>query len=303
MGGDSSSVEGKSEASARMEKLLGACFTMLSGYLEASTKEETPVVKLATPDELEKVISVALTTEGRSDEEVLKSLEQALHYSMRSGHPNFHNQLFAAVHPLGIVGEFCATVANSSMYTFEVAPSFLVMEREVFAKMHGFIGWKGGDAMLCPGGSMSNFYGMNIARFWACRRVGVDVKKDGMRAAPDLVAFVSEQGHYSAVKAAAFLGLGTNSLVKVAVDCQGRMLADDLRQKIAEAREQGRTPFYVQATAATTVLGGYDDFNAICDVAHEGGEEKKLWVHVDGCWGASVVLSPTHSHLMKGVSR
>ena len=144
---------------------------------------------------------------------------------------------------------------------------------------------------------------MNLARFWACRRVGVDIKKDGMRNAPDLVAFVSEQGHYSASKAAAFLGFGTNSLVKVKVDDQGRMVLADLKFKIAAARSAGRTPFFIQATAGTTVLGGYDDFSAICDVAGEGGEEKRLWVHVDGCWGASVLLSPTHRHLMKGIDR
>ena len=44
-------------------------------------------------------------------------------------------------------------------YTFEVAPSFLVMEREVYRKMHNLCGWDGGDGMFCPGGSMSNFYG------------------------------------------------------------------------------------------------------------------------------------------------
>lgn len=306
MGGMLSAEEEKGNQTpenVRMNKLLESAFALVSQYLAASTDEKTPVVRLASPEDIEKAINVSLTAKGRTDEEVLKSLEQVLHYSMRSGHPNFHNQLFAACHPLGIVGELCSTVANSSMYTFEVAPSFLVLEREVFNKMHGFLGWEGGDGMFCPGGSMSNFYGMNLARFWACRRVGVDVKKEGMRAAPDLVAFVSEQGHYSAQKAAAFLGLGTNALVKVAVDCQGRMLAEDLKVKIAEARKQGRTPFYVQATAATTVLGGFDDFNAICDVAYEGGEDKKLWVHVDGCWGASVVLSPNHRHLMEGVKR
>jgi glutamate/tyrosine decarboxylase-like PLP-dependent enzyme len=55
----------------------------------------------------------------------------------------------------------------------------------------------------------------------------------------------------------------------------------------------------IQATAATTVLGGYDDFNAVVDIAQRHG----IWVHVDGAWGASVVLSPTHRHLMAGVER
>lgn len=284
----------------RMENLLDATVKIMTNYLAESDKGK--VVNLASPEDLCKAINVSLG-EGRTDDEVLRSIEEVLKYSMRTSHPNFHNQLFAACHPLGIVGELCTTVANSSMYTFEVAPSFLVLEREVFQKMGSFVGWENADGMFCPGGSMSNFYGMNLARFFACRRLNIDVKKDGMRAAPDLVAFVSEQGHYSASKAAAFLGIGTSSLVKVGVDYQGRMDPDDLRNKIQEARKAGRVPFFIQATAATTVLGGYDDFNAICDIAHEGDEKDSIWVHVDGCWGASVALSPKHSHLMSGVSR
>jgi len=302
MGGVFSS-EASDPRQARMDVLLKSAVELISRYMTESSSEENKVVQLASPEEIEKAIQVTLTENGRSDTEVLKSLEQVLKYSMRTNHPNFHNQLFAACHPMGVVGELCSTVANSSMYTFEVAPSFLVLEREVFNKMHSYLGWKGGDGMFCPGGSMSNFYGMNLARFFACRRVNIDVKTDGMRFAPDLVAYVSEQGHYSASKAAAFLGLGTKNLVKVACDTQGKMDLDDLKTKINEARSAGRTPFFIQATAATTVLGSYDDLKAICDIAQEGGADKKIWVHVDGCWGASVALSPKYRPLMDGIER
>ena len=67
---------------------------------------------------------------------------------------------------------------------------------------------------------MSNFYGMNLARFAKCREYEVDVKAKGMAAAPHLVAFVSTDGHYSITKAAAFLGVGTDNIVKVPVDPQ-----------------------------------------------------------------------------------
>lgn len=55
----------------------------------------------------------------------------------------------------------------------------------------------------------------------------------------------------------------------------------------------GVVPICVVATAGTTVLGAYDplaDVRRICD-------EKGAWMHVDGCWGASAMLSDRHRHL------
>jgi len=67
---------------------------------------------------------------------------------------------------------------------------------------------------------MSNFYGMNLARYAKCQEHEVDIKSKGMQAAPHLVAFVSTDGHYSITKAAAFLGIGTDNVVKVPCDAQ-----------------------------------------------------------------------------------
>lgn len=40
---------------------------------------------------------------------------------------------------------------------------------------------------------------------------------------------------------------------------------------------QGAKPAFVNATAGTTVLGSYDDFNKIADVCEKYG----VWLHVD----------------------
>jgi len=79
----------------------------------------------------------------------------------------------------------------------------------------------------------------------------------------------------------------------------GRMVPAALETAVEEAIARGQTPFFIQATAATTVLGGFDLFNEVCDIA----EKHNIWVHVDGAWGASIVLSPQHRHLMAGVER
>ena len=44
------------------------------------------------------------------------------------------------------------------------------------------------------------------------------------------------------------------------------------------------------------MLGAFDPFQEIAAIC----KKHKVWMHVDGCWGAASLLSPEHRHLMKG---
>lgn len=44
------------------------------------------------------------------------------------------------------------------------------------------------------------------------------------------------------------------------------------------------------------MLGAFDPFEQIAAIC----KKHKVWMHVDGCWGAAALLSPEHRHLMKG---
>lgn len=82
-------------------------------------------------------------------------------------------------------------------------------------------------------------------------------------------------------------GLGTTSLWKVPVDSRAQMRVDELERLILEAISQGKTPFFVNATAGTTVFGAYDPFGPISKIC----KRYNLWMHVDGSWGGPVILS------------
>jgi glutamate/tyrosine decarboxylase-like PLP-dependent enzyme len=113
------------------------------------------------------------------------------------------------------------------------------------------------------------------------------------------VLFTSEHGHYSVEKAAQMFGFGSKAVRTVAVDEEGCMLPSALSSAIAVARERGETPFYVNATAGTTVLGSFDPLDAIADVCEREG----LWLHVDGSWGGSVVFCEGQKWKLKGSER
>lgn len=73
------------------------------------------------------------------------------------------------------------------------------------------------------------------------------------------------------------MGIGMDNVISVATDSCGRMLPQALREEVAKARARGGEPFFVNASAGTTVLGSFDPFEDIADVCQEEG----LWMHID----------------------
>lgn len=63
-----------------------------------------------------------------------------------------------------MAGEWLTATANTNMFTYEIAPVFILMENVVLTKMREIIGWSGGDSILAPGGSISNLYAFLAAR-------------------------------------------------------------------------------------------------------------------------------------------
>ena len=49
-------------------------------------------------------------------------------------------------------------------YTYEMAPVFNLMEKEVLQTMSDMIGWSHSNGIFAPGGSVSNLYGVMSAR-------------------------------------------------------------------------------------------------------------------------------------------
>ncbi|XP_030278397.1 cysteine sulfinic acid decarboxylase isoform X3 [Sparus aurata] len=169
------------------------------------------------------------------------------------------------------------------------------MENEVLRGLRQLVGWTEGDGIFCPGGSTSNMFAMNLARY----QLFPEVKSRGLWGLPRLTVFTSSESHYSVKKGAAYLGIGTDNVIVVKVDDGGRMIPKDLDEKIMLAKSQGTVPFLVSCTAGTTVQGAFDPLDHIADVC----EKHKLWMHVDAAWGGSVLFSKQHRHLMKGVDR
>uniref|UniRef100_A0A8C9VG75 Cysteine sulfinic acid decarboxylase n=1 Tax=Scleropages formosus TaxID=113540 RepID=A0A8C9VG75_SCLFO len=275
--------------------LTEAYKVILEEVLCKGTDVKEKVCDWHDPEELSALLDLELREGGESHHQLLQRVRDVAKYSVKTNHPRFFNQLFAGVDYHSLAGRFLTEALNTSQYTYEVAPVFVLMENVMLTKLRSMVGWPQGDGIFCPGGSVSNMYAMNVARY----RAYPQVKVQGLWAVPRLAAFTSQESHYSLCKAASFLGIGLDNVFMVKVNERGCMIPEDLDEKIELARSQGAVPFLVSATSGTTIQGAFDPLDRIADIC----DKNKLWMHVDAAWGGSVLFSKKHKHLMKGIER
>lgn len=295
--------------SPNIRRFLSEMGHRLTEILVQGTRRAEPVVRYAKPlgfhAAFERHVGLRLRPgePAHGPEPLMQAVEDILSRSVHSGHPRFFNQNWAGADPVSVLGDWLTALLNTTAATYEMAPIFTLMENEILARMAELAGFAapgagphvqaGAHGLFTPGGATSNLYALHLARAWAAP----EVLEDGWASGPRLVAFTSEQSHYSLVKAAAMIGLGRKGLVEVACDEWGRMRVDALRDAISEARASGARPFFINATAATTVMGAFDPIAQMAELASEEG----LWLHVDGAVGGSALFSPRHRSLLSGV--
>ena len=275
-------------------------------YLDDATDTSKPVVNIASPAELADAfgksgvdLRLADDVKPVSSENLLSACQTVIDKSVHTAHPHFMNQLYGHCDPVSIGGDWLCAALNTNVHTYEVAPVFTVIERAVIDKFARVIGPEfaaNHEGLFVPGGSIANMYGMLLARF----RLDPEVRTRGVVGGPTLVAFVSDQAHYSYQKSAMVIGLGLNNILPVKSDVTGAMIPEELEARVAEARAAGKTPFFVGATAGSTVTGAFDDYNKLADIC----AKENMWLHVDGAWGGCALLSKKHRvTLCAGIER
>ena len=279
----------------KYQKELEKTFTIVSNYLDGLHQTESNVIKYRPPKELSTIVDLAIPQNGVSFEKILNSAEQYLTYATKTSHKNFSNQLFGGFNFPAFLGDLLTSLTNTSMYTYEVAPLATLMEIEIVKKMCSFVGFPNGSGQFVTGGSNANLLALLCAR----NKVIPGAKESGYRANTPLVIFTSDQAHYSFFKAANLLGIGTDYVVKVKTDHRGSMIPNELEREIQIQKQKGNLPFFVAATAGTTVLGAFDPIEEIAGMAENYG----LWFHIDGAYGGSALLSKKHKFLLKGCEK
>lgn len=249
-----------------------------------SRKNQGKFVDFHDPTSLSRLLEPE-KSEASGDWDVIFSwVEKYLEYSVNTAHPNFVNRMWSGANLPSIVGEIISAITNTSACTYESAPVSTVLEKYMIQQMLDLVGFKNGEGQMTTGSSNANMIAMMAAR----DNVNRKIKQKGLSVERQLFAFVGADSHYSMDKAAAILGIGTDNLVKIPLDENGRMRTDALSESIQKTVDKGGIPFFVASTAGTTVRGSYDRLVPLREMRDKFG----FWLHVDGAWGGAAVLSP-----------
>ncbi|KAJ5784769.1 uncharacterized protein N7503_009981 [Penicillium pulvis] len=258
-----------------------------------STPTGTTLVDYKKPEDLREILQLEIPEQGRRQEGLIEVLQKVLQYSVNTWHQGFLDKLYASTNAPGVAAELILATLNTNVHVYQVSPALTVIEKYTGQRLANLFGLKGPRAggISVQGGSASNTTSIVIAR----NNLYPDTKKEG-NGGYRFVLFTSAHGHYSVEKAAQMLGFGSSAVWQVPIDKQGRMIPSELERLVQKAQSEGRTPFYVNATAGTTVLGSFDPFNEIAAIC----QKYNLWFHIDGSWGGSFVFSEKQIHKLSG---
>jgi L-2,4-diaminobutyrate decarboxylase len=254
-----------------------------------------------SPAELSALIDPSfLSDAGVAPEAVFGKLGEIVSNSISVSDP----KTAAHLHPPPLLAALAAEVVisalNQSMDSFDQAPMATVLELK-------FVQWLTAEAGLpssaggtfTSGGTQSNYMGLLLARDaflksrlqWSAQKRGLPAQASKMR------VLCSEVAHFTVEKSAAQLGLGTDAVVRVAVDDEFRMRPESLRIALDGMRDQELLPFAVVATAGTTDFGSVDPLSEVAALAKAAG----AWLHVDAAYGGVLMFSSRHREKLDGI--
>jgi L-2,4-diaminobutyrate decarboxylase len=269
----------------------------LADYLLAARNGAMPAHPAPDSGALESRYQQPLAVEPAHDMErcLSQKLQELIEQGIHLQHPGYVGHQVGAPIPAASLAELVTGVINQSMAVYEMSPAATHIEHQTVRWLCGLIGWDAqSDGVFTSGGSLGNLTALLVARNHSS---GGEAWEKGVRSGPPLAVLASEHTHYSVARAAGILGLGQENVLRVPLDRRFCMDTAALAECFHAAEAQGKKVVAVVANAGTTATGSFDPLPEIAAFCRK----HKVWLHVDGAHGASVLLSPKYKELAAGI--
>lgn len=223
-----------------------------------------------------------------SPDEIFAQLQRDVFPNMmNTGHPRF----FAFV---PVPSNFVSTMADTLAAGFNVfsgswlgGSGSVALELTVIDWLRQWCGLpETAGGLFVSGGSMAN-----LTAIVAARHAKLDDHIEGA------TVYYSDQTHSSVDRAFRVAGFLPGQIRKIPSDSQFRLPLDELARRIAEDRAAGLRPFAIVANAGATNTGAIDPLPEIASLC----AENRMWMHVDGAYGAAAALCDRGRALLKGL--
>jgi aromatic-L-amino-acid/L-tryptophan decarboxylase len=268
---------------------------LIAEHLSALPAE--PVFRPVPPDLRQRFLSTPAPADGASPDAILREFRDTVApYPFGNGHPRFWGWVNSPPAIMGIFADALAAAMNPSCAGGNHAAIYV--ERQVTAWLCEILGFPP-EAMglLVSGGSMATLTALSVARHV---KSGMDVRRSGLRGAPQPFRFyLSPEGHSCVRKAVELLGFGSDSIRIVPADSSYRMDAGALDRAIVEDVAAGVRPMAVVASAGTVNTGAIDPIEDIAFVCARHG----VWLHIDAAYGGPAILTDEYAARLAPIAR
>ena len=213
--------------------------------------------------------------------------------------PGYMGRQFSGVIPLSAVTDFVSSMVSQPSSFYEAGQLPNIAERIMAEEFNEFIGWEPDtfSMITCSGGSLANMTAILAARndrypnLWSEGYAGLKSKIPAIA--------VSEDAHYSISRAAGILGIGDNQIVRLPINEKRQIDINQVRPTLAKAAARGLDVFCLVGSAGSTSVGAIDSLDKLADIA----QELKIWFHVDGAHGASLMVSDQLRYKLNGLNK
>lgn len=210
--------------------------------------------------------------------------------------PRFFGWVIGGTEPAGVAADWLTSAWGQNVGNAAATPAGAAAE-EISAR------WllelldlpRESSVGFVTGATLANFTCLAAARGEVLRRAGWDGETQGLFGAPPIHVVLGEEAHSTVFSALRYLGLGTERVVRVAADEQGRIRPG----AFAAAMKGLEGPIIAIAQAGHINSGAFDPFNEIAPIVHDKGG----WLHVDGAFGLWARAAKDLSHLAAGVEQ
>jgi glutamate/tyrosine decarboxylase-like PLP-dependent enzyme len=252
--------------------------------------EHEPVGSKRDPEKLIPLFDNDPPESGRDPNELLAQLERDVFpNNLHVDHPRFFAFVPGPNNFVSTMGDALAAGLNVFNGTWLGGSAAAAVELGVvrwLGRVCGFPETAGG--LFVSGGSMAN-----LTALVAARNSLLQDRIDGAR------VYFSDQTHSSVQRALHVIGFQGEQMRKLPTDENFRLSIETLREAIAADRAKGLRPFCIVANAGTTNTGAIDPLPALSDLA----AAEKMWLHIDGAFGAAAILSERGRALLRGIDR
>jgi aromatic-L-amino-acid decarboxylase len=246
----------------------------------------------AVDDRLRELLRAALPAGGSSAIGALEDAARVLDTSLAQPRPRFFAFVGSSGLEIAVLGDLLASCFDVNLALWAGAAS--EVEEQAVRWVSEFIGFPAAAGAFTSGGTISNVTALAAARERALpgtRRCGM-VEQAG-------ALYCSGEAHYSVVRAAELLGIGSDRVRGLRQDGARRLAPEEVAAAIDRDRDAGIASIAVVATAGTTLTGAVDPIDALADVCAERG----TWLHVDGAYGVAAASTTSAGHLFAGLER